>query len=61
MEGNDDIIINKKEKFILNAIDDGWSVKKRGDLYIFTKDRSKEKNVLSDAYLNKFIVKYLCK
>lgn len=55
------LIKEKKNKFILNAIEDGWSVHKKNNLYIFTKNRSNEKNVLSDDYLKDFIVKYLYK
>ena len=54
-------IKEKKNKFILNAIDDGWSVRKSKNLYIFTKDRNNETNVLSEDYLKDFIVKYLSK
>tara|TARA_E500000178_G_scaffold60195_1_gene56763 strand:- start:1084 stop:1272 length:189 start_codon:yes stop_codon:yes gene_type:complete len=55
------LIKEKKNKFILNAIEDGWIVHKKNSLYIFTKNRSSEKNVLSDDYLKDFIVKYISK
>ena len=40
IDGNDLIIDNlifQKMKFVYNAINDGWSVKKRNDKYIFAK------------------------
>lgn len=54
--------INKKDLskilFIFNAIEDGWNVKKRDNSYIFSKQKCKEKQVLSEDFLNKFLVKY---
>ena len=44
--------------FIMNAIEDGWSVKKRNDMYIFSKQKGKEKQVYEEKYLEKFIKKY---
>ncbi len=62
MENENKILVKeKKNKFILNAIEDGWSVSKKKNLYIFTKDRTNELNVMSDDYLKDFIVKYLSK
>ena len=62
MENENKILVKeKKNKFILNAIEDSWSVSKKKNLYIFTKDRTNELNVMSDDYLKDFIVKYLSK
>ena len=62
MENENKILVKeKKNKFILNAIEDGLSVSKKKNLYIFTKDRTNELNVMSDDYLKDFIVKYLSK
>lgn len=47
----------KKMAFIYNALDEGWQVVKKTDRYIFTKKHEGRKEVLSDAYLKKFIVK----
>ncbi len=33
----------------------GWSVKKRNDMYIFSKQKGKEKQVYEEKYLEKFI------
>ena len=40
--------------FISNAIEDGWSVKKKDETYIFSKHKGKEKQVYSEKYLDKF-------
>ena len=48
----------KISRQFLNAIDDGWCVKKKEGLYIFTKRKSKEKQVYEEKYLEKFIQKY---
>jgi len=47
----------KKMAFIYNALDEGWQVVKKTDRYIFTKKHEGRKEVLSDDYLKKFIVK----
>ena len=44
--------------FIMNAIEDGWSVKKRKGLYIFSKHNGKEKQVYEEKYLETFVKKY---
>ncbi len=59
------IDINSKEfskiMFIYNAIEDGWKVKKKDDLYYFSKQTSKEQCIYTEKYLEKFINKYLKK
>lgn len=47
-----------KMVFIFNAIEDGWNVKKNNNSYIFSKHKSKEKQVFTEDFLNKFITKY---
>lgn len=47
-----------KMVFIFNAIEDGWNVKKTKNSYIFSKHKSKEKQVLTEDFLNQFITKY---
>ena len=54
-----EVIKNKKHKFIFNAIEDGWTVRKEKDLYIFTKEKSTDKNIFSEEYLQNFIIKNL--
>lgn len=47
-----------KMVFVFNAIEDGWTVKKKQNSYIFSKHKSKEKQVFTEDFLNKFIAKY---
>jgi len=50
-----DRITYQKMKFILNAVDTGWSVKKVDDNYIFTKKHEGKREVFMADYLEKFI------
>jgi len=45
----------QKMLFLFNAINDGWSIKKRQDSYIFTKNHEGKKEVLLDSYLLSFM------
>lgn len=45
----------QKMLFLFNAINDGWSIKKRNDSYIFTKNHEGKKEVLLDSYLLSFM------
>ena len=47
-----------KMMFIFNAIEDGWTVKKNKSSYIFSKHKSKEKQVFTEEFLCQFIAKY---
>ena len=50
-----DVIKFQKMIFLYNAIDQGWSVKKRDDSYIFTKNHESKKEVFENSYLLKFM------
>ena len=39
--------------------ENGWTIKKRKKLYIFTKNHEGKKEVLLDNYLKRFMVKNL--
>jgi hypothetical protein len=52
---NIDLIKLQKLSFIYNAIDAGWSVKKREDKYIFSKKHEGKKEVYLETYLRKFV------
>ena len=41
----------QKMVFLFNALDNGWSIKKRKDSYIFTKNHEGKKEVFDEAYL----------
>jgi hypothetical protein len=45
----------QKMLFLFNAINDGWSIKKRKDSYIFTKNHEGKKEVLLDSYILSFM------
>lgn len=50
-----DIVKFQKMMLVFNAIEQGWSVKKRDDTYIFTKNHENKKEVFADSYLMKFM------
>jgi hypothetical protein len=54
-----DVIKFQKMLLLFNSIEQGWSVKKQGDLYIFKKNHEGKKEVLDDAYLLKFMKSHL--
>lgn len=50
-----DAIQFQKMMLLYNSIESGWSVKKRNDSYVFTKNHEGKKEVLEDSYLTKFM------
>ena len=50
-----DAIKFQKMLLLYNSIEHGWSIKKRGDSYVFSKNHEGKKEVLEDAYLLKFM------
>jgi hypothetical protein len=50
-----DAIKLQKMIFIFNSIEHGWSVKKRKDSYVLTKNHEGKREVLEDSYLLKFM------
>ena len=52
-----DKICFQKMIFIYNALQDGWVVKKKDSVYIFTKKNENKKEVYLDTFLNNFISK----
>ena len=45
----------QKMLLIFNALNEGWTIKKRNDSYIFVKMHEGKKEVLLDSYLTKFM------
>ena len=41
--------------FIFNALENGWSIKKNKEKYVFQKKHNNEKEIFLDNYLNIFI------
>ena len=50
-----DLLQFQKMGFIYNAIENGWTVKKRDNKYVFTKNKKGEKEVFLDTYLRQFL------
>lgn len=57
MSNSDKAIEYKKMKFIFNALNDGWEIRKEDDSYIFTKKHEGKKEVYSSNYLRAFVLK----
>jgi hypothetical protein len=45
----------QKMMFVMNALDKGWSIKKRQDAFIFSKKHEGKREVFMDNYLETFI------
>lgn len=41
--------------FIFNALEKGWSVKKKGKMYIFSKKHNNDCNYLKPSFIYEFI------
>lgn len=54
-----DVIQFQKMHLMFNAIEDGWSVKKKNDSYVFTKPHENKKEVLENNYLLRFMKTHL--
>jgi len=56
---NNKITINpitfQKMNLLYNALNDGWSIKKKENSYIFTKKHENKKEIIEDTYLLKFM------
>ena len=51
----------QKMNLLYNALDDGWSIKKKENAYIFTKKHENKKEIIEDTYLLKFMKTNLAK
>ena len=53
------ISINKikfhKMIFLFNALEDGWSIKKRNNSYFLLKNHEGKKEIFLDSYLSRFM------
>ena len=50
-----DAIKFQKMVLLFNAIEQGWSVKKKEGAYVFSKPHENKKEVLEDSYIMKFM------
>jgi len=68
MEPNKDIVIKRATRlrslddqtvnkmiFLYNAVDKGWTVKRKGDKYIFVKKHEGKREILHDSFLERFV------
>jgi len=54
---NIDRVHYHKMQFIMNALNEGWSVKKKSETYVFTKKHEGKKEVFNNKYLDDFVKK----
>ena len=47
-----------RQKIIMKAIEDGWSVKKKKNTYVFTRQHYNLKEYFDSYYIIEFIKKY---
>lgn len=45
----------RKMMFIMNALDQGWSIKKSQESYIFTKKHENRREIFQETYLEDFL------
>jgi hypothetical protein len=50
-----DTVIFQKMLLIYNALEDGWSIKKINNSYVFSKNHEGKKEILEESYLLKFM------
>jgi hypothetical protein len=46
----------QKMMFISNALEQGWSVKKSNDTFIFSKKHENKREIFQEEYLERFIL-----
>jgi hypothetical protein len=56
---NVDLIQLQKMAFLFNALENGWSVRKENNYYVFKKNHEGKKEVYLDKYLQQFLSKNL--
>ena len=42
--------------FLANALEEGWSIRKSKDSYIFTKKHENKREIFQEDYLEKFVL-----
>ena len=51
-----DCIMLQKMIFLYNALDKGWTIKKKRSAYVFTKNHEGKKEVMLEDYLKRFMM-----
>lgn len=49
-----------KINFIYKSIENGWTVNKKDNVYVFEKEHEGKKEVLTEKYLKQFILSNSC-
>lgn len=57
--GQIDLIKLQKMAFLYNALENGWSLKKKKEYYVFTKNHEGKKEIYLDSYLKRFVERNL--
>ena len=50
-----DGITFQKMLLLFNALEDGWTIKKRNDSYVFLKNHEGKREIFDDSYLSSFM------
>lgn len=45
----------KQMLFVMNALENGWTIHKKKELYIFSKKHEGKKEIFEDSYLTTFV------
>jgi len=54
-----DMVQLQKMAFLFNALENGWTIKKKESCYVFSKNQNGQKEVYLDSYLKRFMVSNL--
>ena len=54
-----DMIKLQKMAFLYNALENGWTIKKKQKYYVFAKPHEGKKEIYLDSYLRRFVVENL--
>ena len=54
-----DCIMLQKMIFLYNTLEKGWTIKKKKNAYVFTKNHEGKKEVLLENYLKRFMLENL--
>jgi len=50
-----DCVKFQKMLLLFNAIEDGWTIKKRDESFVFTKNHEGKREILHESYLTQFM------
>ena len=54
-----DMVQLQKIALLFNALENGWTIKKKESCYVFSKNHNGQKEVYLDSYLKRFMVSNL--